>query len=100
MRANQEVGLIESLGLTREEVGRRVARSRVAVSNLIRLLELPDEALEMLFERLCERIEPVNASDEVVEGLSGPHVFDAKRNDGHAGADGPLDLFRDVGRAV
>jgi ParB family chromosome partitioning protein len=40
--------LVEELGLTREEVGRRVARSRVAVSNLIRLLELPDEALEML----------------------------------------------------
>ena len=35
--------LIEELGLTREEVGRRVGRSRVAVSNLLRLLELPDE---------------------------------------------------------
>lgn len=37
--------LVEELGLTREEVGRRVGRSRVAVSNLVRLLELPDEAL-------------------------------------------------------
>jgi ParB family chromosome partitioning protein len=37
--------LVEELGLTREEVGARVGRSRVAVSNLIRLLELPDEAL-------------------------------------------------------
>jgi ParB family transcriptional regulator, chromosome partitioning protein len=40
--------LVEDLGLTKEEVGRRVGRSRVAVSNLIRLLELPDEALAMV----------------------------------------------------
>ena len=40
--------LVEDLGLTKEEVGRRVGRSRVAVSNLIRVLELPDEALAML----------------------------------------------------
>ena len=35
--------LVEELGLTREDVGLRVGRSRVAVSNLIRLLDLPDE---------------------------------------------------------
>jgi ParB family chromosome partitioning protein len=40
--------LVEELGLTREEVGLRVGRSRVAISNLIRLLELPDEALELI----------------------------------------------------
>jgi ParB family chromosome partitioning protein len=40
--------LVEELGLTREEVGLRVGRSRVAVSNLLRLLELPDEALDLL----------------------------------------------------
>ena len=40
--------LVEELGLTREEVGRRVGRSRVAVSNLIRLLDLPDEVLTLL----------------------------------------------------
>jgi ParB family transcriptional regulator, chromosome partitioning protein len=40
--------LVEELGLTREDVGLRVGRSRVAVSNLIRLLELPDEALELI----------------------------------------------------
>jgi ParB family chromosome partitioning protein len=40
--------LVEELGLTREEVGRRVGRSRVAVSNLIRLLDLPDEVIELL----------------------------------------------------
>src|SRR3954451_18923735 len=40
--------LVEELGLTREEVGRRVGRSRVAVSNLLRLLDLPDEVLTQL----------------------------------------------------
>jgi ParB family transcriptional regulator, chromosome partitioning protein len=40
--------LVEDLGLTKEELAKRVGRSRPAVSNLIRLLELPDEALEML----------------------------------------------------
>jgi ParB family transcriptional regulator, chromosome partitioning protein len=44
-------GLVEELGLTREDVGLRVGRSRVAVSNLIRLLDLPDEALELLERR-------------------------------------------------
>jgi len=41
-------GLVEELGLTREEVGRRVGRSRVAVSNLLRLLDLPEETLAAL----------------------------------------------------
>jgi ParB family transcriptional regulator, chromosome partitioning protein len=40
--------LVEELGLTKEELSKRVGRSRPAVSNLIRLLELPDEALELL----------------------------------------------------
>ena len=40
--------LVEELSLTREEVGLRVGRSRVAVSNLIRLLDLPDDALELI----------------------------------------------------
>jgi ParB family transcriptional regulator, chromosome partitioning protein len=40
--------LVEELGLTREDVGLRVGRGRVAVSNLIRLLDLPDEALVLL----------------------------------------------------
>src|SRR3954468_2852355 len=40
--------LVEDLGLTKEELGRRVGRSRAAVSNLIRLLELPDEVLSMV----------------------------------------------------
>jgi ParB family chromosome partitioning protein len=40
--------LVEELGLTRESVGLRVGRSRVAVTNLLRLLDLPDEVLELL----------------------------------------------------
>ena len=38
--------LVDDLGLSKAEVGRRVGKSRVAVSNLVRLLELPDDALE------------------------------------------------------
>jgi ParB family chromosome partitioning protein len=44
------VALVEELGLTREDVGRRLGRSRVAVSNLIRLLDLPDGTLALLEE--------------------------------------------------
>ena len=40
--------LVDELGLTREEVGGRVGRSRVAVSNLLRLLDLPEEAIDLL----------------------------------------------------
>src|SRR3954465_13084719 len=40
--------LVEELGLTREDVGRRVGRSRVAVSTPLRLLDLPDEVLDLL----------------------------------------------------
>jgi len=40
--------LVDDLGLSKEELGRRVGRSRPAVSNLIRLLDLPDEALALL----------------------------------------------------
>jgi ParB family transcriptional regulator, chromosome partitioning protein len=42
--------LVEELGLTREQVGRRVGRGRVAVSNLVRLLDLPDEVIDLLQE--------------------------------------------------
>jgi ParB family transcriptional regulator, chromosome partitioning protein len=40
--------LVDDLRLSKAEVGRRVGKSRVAVSNLIRLLELPDDALELI----------------------------------------------------
>lgn len=40
--------LVDDLGLTKQEVGRRVGRSRVAISNLVRLLDLPEETLELI----------------------------------------------------
>lgn len=40
--------LIRDLGLSKQELARRVGRSRPALSNLIRLLELPDEALSLI----------------------------------------------------
>jgi ParB family chromosome partitioning protein len=40
--------LVDDLGITKEELARRVGRSRAAISNLIRLLDLPDQALELL----------------------------------------------------
>jgi ParB family transcriptional regulator, chromosome partitioning protein len=40
--------LVEELDLTKEEVARRVGRSRSSISNLIRILDLPDPALELL----------------------------------------------------
>ncbi len=40
--------LVEDLELSKEELARRIGRSRPAISNLIRLLDLPDEALELL----------------------------------------------------
>ncbi len=40
--------LVEDLGLTKEDLGRRVGRSRPQISNLIRLLDLPDDVLGML----------------------------------------------------
>jgi ParB family chromosome partitioning protein len=46
--ARAVAGLVEELGLTREEVGRRVGRSRVAISNLLRILDLPDDALALV----------------------------------------------------
>jgi ParB family chromosome partitioning protein len=44
-------GLVEELNLSREEVAKRVGRSRSAVSNLIRLLDLPDDVIDLLEER-------------------------------------------------
>ena len=46
--ARAVAALVEELGLTREQVGSRIGRSRVAVSNLLRLLDLPDEAVALV----------------------------------------------------
>ena len=64
--------LVEDLGLSKEELARRLGRSRSAISNLIRLLELPDEVLELL------------ASGELSEGhgraILQVHGNDARRS--------------------
>ncbi|MBM3666883.1 MAG: ParB/RepB/Spo0J family partition protein [Actinobacteria bacterium] len=47
--------LVDDLGISKEELARRVGRSRAAISNLIRLLDLPDPVLGMLEDgRLSE----------------------------------------------
>ncbi len=61
--------LVEDLGLTKEELARRVGRSRSVVSNLIRLLELPDEALEML-----EKKELTEGHGRAILGAAGNDV--------------------------
>ncbi|MSO41355.1 MAG: ParB/RepB/Spo0J family partition protein [Solirubrobacterales bacterium] len=40
--------LVDDLGISKEELAKRVGRSRASISNLIRLLGLPDGALELL----------------------------------------------------
>lgn len=40
--------LIDNFGLTQEQVSRQVGKSRSAVTNMLRLLDLPDEVLELL----------------------------------------------------
>jgi ParB family chromosome partitioning protein len=60
--------LVEDLGLSKEELARRLGRSRSAISNLIRLLDLPDEALELV------------ASGELSEG-HGRAILVARGND-------------------
>jgi ParB family chromosome partitioning protein len=40
--------LVDDLGVSKEDLARRLGRSRAALSNLIRLLDLPDEALALL----------------------------------------------------
>ena len=42
--------LIGEYGLTQEQVAQRVVKSRPAVANALRLLELPEEAQQLLFE--------------------------------------------------
>jgi ParB family chromosome partitioning protein len=72
--------LIERFGHAQEEVGRVLGKSRSYVSNMLRLLKLPDEVLEMLRRRqldagharaLVTADDPVRLARRVVaEGLS------------------------------
>lgn len=40
--------LIDRFGLTQDEVAQKVGKNRTTVTNMLRLLELPDQALELL----------------------------------------------------
>jgi ParB family transcriptional regulator, chromosome partitioning protein len=40
--------LVDDLGITKEELARRLGKSRVVISNLIRLLGLPDDVLALI----------------------------------------------------
>ena len=60
--------LVEDLGLSKEELARRLGRTRPAISNLIRLLDLPDEVLDLL------------SDGELTEG-HGRAILQAKGND-------------------
>lgn len=43
--------LVDELGLSKEKLAKRVGRSRPAISNLIRILTLPDDVLDLLEDR-------------------------------------------------
>ena len=40
--------LIENFGLTQEQIAKQVGKSRVAITNMLRLLDLPEEVLDLL----------------------------------------------------
>jgi ParB family chromosome partitioning protein len=60
--------LVDELGLSKEELAGRLGRTRPAISNLIRLLDLPDDVLELL------------SDGELTEG-HGRAILIAKGND-------------------
>ena len=110
------LALIEELGLSKEELGKRIGRSRSQVSNLVRLLDLPDEAIDLLEDgtlseghgrailqapdhearkQLAEKAaaEKLAAAQAVADKLNGTAVAVARK----AGMDGRL--FGSVGNA-
>jgi ParB family chromosome partitioning protein len=47
-KARAYASLVEDLGMTREAIGRQMGESRMNISNYIRLLDLPDEVLDLI----------------------------------------------------
>lgn len=43
--------LIEKLGLTQEELGKKVGKSRVHITNTLRLFQLPESVIQMLYNQ-------------------------------------------------
>jgi ParB family chromosome partitioning protein len=87
--------LVDDLGISKEELARRVGRSRAAISNLIRLLDLPDPVLALLERgelteghgRVILQVEDQDrrtrlAKQAAAEGWS---VRDTERRTNHAG---------------
>ena len=73
--------LVDDLGISKEELARRVGRSRASISNLIRLLSLPDKVLELL-----ERGELSEGHGRAI--LMAPDQDDRRRLAARAAADG------------
>ena len=67
--------LISEFGLTHQQAAEAVGRSRAAVSNLLRLLELPEE--------VCERLERARARDGPRACAAGPAAAAAADRGGH-----------------
>jgi len=47
-KARAYASLVDDLGMTREAIGRQMGESRMNISNYIRLLDLPDEVLDLI----------------------------------------------------
>jgi ParB family chromosome partitioning protein len=75
--------LIDEYGLTQEELSRRIGKSRSAVTNSLRLLDLPESVLKMLIEKtisagharallgLAKREDMITLAEQIVKkGLS------------------------------
>lgn len=64
--AHAYAALVDEFGLTHERIGELVGRSRVAVTNVLRLLELPDDVQAMV-----ERDEISEGHGRTLLGLAG-----------------------------
>jgi ParB family chromosome partitioning protein len=89
--ARAVAALVEELGLTREDVGRRVGRSRVAISNLLRLLDLPDEALALVEEGALSEghNDRRRLARAAVDGAWSVRVLEQRAREANSGARAP-----------
>lgn len=103
--------LIEDFGQSHADVGARLGRSRPAISNLVRLLELPDDVQEMVVDgRLSEgaaravlmaegtRARRRLAEAAVAEGLSVRAIESRARDD--TGTSGPPSTIDELGEVA
>ena len=83
--------LVDRAGMSKAEIARRVGRTREAVANLVRLLELPDNALELIETGEAQR--GTRARTAALQGPWGPP------SSGHTGCPGALERARARDRA-